>query len=690
MPDLARVAAELDVIELEAAAAELIADVGAGLIPAGATRGLLPHERRAGHRPATLDAEVARHAGAALRRLLADRAAFVAAVTPLLRRLGPVDGPSWLADAAGGPFTLPAVRSLLADAEAAHLSTLTAAYRAGLRSAFDEAAAQHVAPPAALTVGDLATRRLRFLARRMAAEPLVELVRRMVDAARRAPDRQRPDLAALAAGDDPVAAAVDAAAQAPEAGLATDHARAPAANAVNAGRIDAGDVLPPAAAYYASELLDGSTCGPCSLLDGREFATEDEARAFYPPDLGYHVRCEGGPRCRGTLVRVWDTEEAPTVPAPPRPPGIDAPPPFIGPERPIGPLLPSPPPPPSPAALTRGASQAVEADALRAARRLAAAEARADELAALDALQAEGWTAEQVAGARRDLDYYRQRARDEAARTAQSMEDTLAEAGEDRLGNPPRAVVRRRADGVTVTRYNADGTPYAGGEWDWWAELTDTEQKRLRRRWVDGSQPFGPDQLASIYADKYGIVDVDKAVARWLDLNRRADAGRALARGRLPSETAYGRLNVDELIPDSPFNAETLFGSDVDVAVRRILERYDDEAAEYAGRHAADEAAGELVDRLGPDPWDMDEDAFVNELDGLDAVYQANPDPVRFDEALGRDVYADDVEVALARMAELIPSEFEGLDVTNRDLYRVVVDWADRAGLRVEKFAADA
>lgn len=56
--------------------------------------------------------------------------------------------------------------------------------------------------------------------------------------------------------------------------------------------------------YYASELLDNNTCKPCATVDGQEFPTLDEAEQAYP--AGGYVSCQGGGRCRGELITVWD------------------------------------------------------------------------------------------------------------------------------------------------------------------------------------------------------------------------------------------------------------------------------------------------------------------------------------------------------------------------------------------------
>lgn len=54
---------------------------------------------------------------------------------------------------------------------------------------------------------------------------------------------------------------------------------------------------------YASEILDQSTCSACNSVDGTEWSTLGEAETSYP--IGGYVECEGGLRCRGTLVAVY-------------------------------------------------------------------------------------------------------------------------------------------------------------------------------------------------------------------------------------------------------------------------------------------------------------------------------------------------------------------------------------------------
>lgn len=58
-----------------------------------------------------------------------------------------------------------------------------------------------------------------------------------------------------------------------------------------------------AKAVFASEILDGNTCGNCTGVDGTEWPTLAEAEVAYP--LGGFVECEAGLRCRGTLIATY-------------------------------------------------------------------------------------------------------------------------------------------------------------------------------------------------------------------------------------------------------------------------------------------------------------------------------------------------------------------------------------------------
>lgn len=73
--------------------------------------------------------------------------------------------------------------------------------------------------------------------------------------------------------------------------------------AVNTGRkevINSG----PTSQIYASELLDDATCEECVSVDGTEFEDMAAAEEAYP--TGGYAECLGGPRCRGTIVAVYE------------------------------------------------------------------------------------------------------------------------------------------------------------------------------------------------------------------------------------------------------------------------------------------------------------------------------------------------------------------------------------------------
>jgi hypothetical protein len=77
--------------------------------------------------------------------------------------------------------------------------------------------------------------------------------------------------------------------------------------AQGAGRsatLDVGAAAGFAAKYYASEILDPDTCDACEEEDGVEFDSLDDANAAYAS--GGYAECEGGLRCRGIVVTVWE------------------------------------------------------------------------------------------------------------------------------------------------------------------------------------------------------------------------------------------------------------------------------------------------------------------------------------------------------------------------------------------------
>jgi len=55
---------------------------------------------------------------------------------------------------------------------------------------------------------------------------------------------------------------------------------------------------------WASEIADQNTCAPCLAIDGTQFSSLDNAAAYYPG--GLYSGCMGGPRCRGSVIAVYN------------------------------------------------------------------------------------------------------------------------------------------------------------------------------------------------------------------------------------------------------------------------------------------------------------------------------------------------------------------------------------------------
>lgn len=77
--------------------------------------------------------------------------------------------------------------------------------------------------------------------------------------------------------------------------------------AQNQGRVAVLKAAPASAgkkvAYRASEILDVNVCDPCKAEDEHVFASLADAEAAYPN--GGYLGCEGGLRCRGTVIANW-------------------------------------------------------------------------------------------------------------------------------------------------------------------------------------------------------------------------------------------------------------------------------------------------------------------------------------------------------------------------------------------------
>lgn len=119
--------------------------------------------------------------------------------------------------------------------------------------------------------------------------------------------------AAIAGGPVKASALRAALAAIPHAG-AVDEARQGVHQMIGAARVDAAAAAGPAR-IWSSELLDGSTCLPCSAVDGREYESLEAAREDYP--LGGFKDCRGQARCRGTLVYEYRPGRDGALPDPP-------------------------------------------------------------------------------------------------------------------------------------------------------------------------------------------------------------------------------------------------------------------------------------------------------------------------------------------------------------------------------------
>lgn len=82
-------------------------------------------------------------------------------------------------------------------------------------------------------------------------------------------------------------------------------------SAQNEGRL-ATMLAGPVASLYASEMMDKRTCKPCSRVNGKFLGVTDDistpARVDQVYPNGGYSDCEGGVRCRGTVVAVWRPE----------------------------------------------------------------------------------------------------------------------------------------------------------------------------------------------------------------------------------------------------------------------------------------------------------------------------------------------------------------------------------------------
>ena len=297
----ARAALAVEVLELEAAA--LLALSAAGF-PTDLTRLPTPVEVASRTNFAGIEDDVAaaasevaaaarRGRGAAL-RLLQDYLASATTPAEVLGRVDALAAQLVILPGAGdvtGQVSRVSLVRLLALVDTAATRALDDATRGGLRAARGSPV---VTPAAAATVA--------AQARRVAVEAVGSAVRAVRGAAYTIPRNMTGaeflDLVHAEAADASVRALDDVAAQA-------------ALSANGVGRLAGLEAIVSPHRLYASELLDRNTCRPCSHVDGRQYASRAEAEADYPD--GRFRDCEGGDRCRGTLVAVAEAEAPPTL-----------------------------------------------------------------------------------------------------------------------------------------------------------------------------------------------------------------------------------------------------------------------------------------------------------------------------------------------------------------------------------------
>lgn len=278
-----------DLLTLAAGDALVLAmEISRGLLPLGVTRPLWPWEVQSKTDFLAIDTTVRTAQDAAAAQLDEVRDAILAALTVALAGLG--NDPALIAAAvqrfiAAQP---PQVRAAITAAQEAIAAILEETYGAGAAELLDSAIAQGVEPPPE-------------------------------DAAKPDP----PDFHAEAAsGPSSVWAAVIGtlvAVGGSRPGTVTDLINAVrgtslkpsqqlARQAVNLiysqGRKAGLDQAPTPTEVYASEILDGSTCLPCSHVDGKSYDSLAAAYEDYP-NGGQYKDCLGGDRCRGTVVAVF-------------------------------------------------------------------------------------------------------------------------------------------------------------------------------------------------------------------------------------------------------------------------------------------------------------------------------------------------------------------------------------------------
>lgn len=119
-----------------------------------------------------------------------------------------------------------------------------------------------------------------------------------------------------ATGGDEVAAAVQEHLESLSTAFVEANLSGAMMSALTTGRMETA-LAGPSAALYASEYMDKRTCAPCRQINGKWIGNTDDptigakVEAVYPN--GGYRDCQGGVRCRGTVVSVYRPEQGPAT-----------------------------------------------------------------------------------------------------------------------------------------------------------------------------------------------------------------------------------------------------------------------------------------------------------------------------------------------------------------------------------------
>lgn len=273
-------------------------DYLAGVAPASVTRPLTHQELLAQTNFAELEAEIEAATYKLSNGLATSRQQFIILLQQVATQYAGVYPGSKTALAAylvsllhAGPNYVPGAELLAQRSRQAFLQELQNAYATAnirmVQEHIDQNWTAAISGSSQSTAAD--HQQLDLIAQRLATQPMADVIRVAAQEAYKAPHDPWQALSDLS--DD---------------ALTNTLARPAAHAATGLGRLGALADLPEAQSYYASELLDRSTCDRCEDNDGHEYDTLAEAKLDYP--AGGYVHCRGGDRCRGTLVAVWAPE----------------------------------------------------------------------------------------------------------------------------------------------------------------------------------------------------------------------------------------------------------------------------------------------------------------------------------------------------------------------------------------------